>query len=1038
MRFFSVLLLSIVVVASASFAQKSSHPSFHYKGGSFFPHAATVHGDTLKVLAIMVQFQTDNDPKTTGDGTFELTASSSDTMIDPPPHDQNYFSNHLQFAENYFERVSNHKLHIRSTVINQVFTLQKNMESYSPSIKANNNTPLAQMAYDSWKMVDSLRKDVDLSQYDAFIIFHAGAGRDFALADIGNPLPYNIPSIFLSLQSLQQIYGSSFNGIPVQNGSFNIPSVIILPETESFTIGEGAFASEISYSINGLLAAMIGNYLGLPDLYNTATGASGIGRFGLMDGASIFSYSGLFPPEPSAWERIYLGWAHAIELPPGTSLLQAHAVGLHDGSDSIIFKVPISPTEYYLIENRNRDPHNNGQLLKMVVNGKLDSIRFKDDSSDIAIFNENNIEAIHGVVVDVEDYDWSLPGGIDQNNKIFNGGIVIWHINENIITSQLAADAINNDIHHRGVSVVEADGATDIGQTYGTFDPAAGSEYGSVFDFWYRGNPVPTYANRFDENSQPPARSTSGSPVHIAISDFSLPGPIMSCSVRIGNDLIGPIAGLPKRVPNILSNQTITNVFGSLNAQPILLLPTTLGLYGINLPGLSNGSPTSGWVCDTTGLITNNSSITQTAFVQTDTTKTFAAIDSTHIIFFDAGTQPCSGDNNLPITTGAVIDLQKNITCLCAFNNEQFLVGDAQGFVTIISRSGAIGEPVQVSQKPIIGLIRTSLSSNPWFACTRDKGKFANGTVIDFGSREARAAVYGDINGDGNNEITIVTTSNEVLVYSLDGSLLSQAGITGVTGTISNVALADLRLDSKPELIFTSGNSIYAVRYNGVPIDNFPIRCSAYQNGLTSPVIGDIDGDGYPDIIFGRAEGELVAYSSKGKILNGFPVTVGSSAITTPVIFNYLGKTAFATATTNGNVLAWQYNSTYQDGSMPWPALFGSTARSNALLVSNSITPTPPISEFFPASRAYNWPNPAYDGKTYIRYYLGSQATVTITIYDLSGDKVTQFNAPGMAGVDNEVLWDTSKVQSGIYLAKIDARGQNANALKYIKIAVVR
>ncbi len=46
----------------------------------------------------------------------------------------------------------------------------------------------------------------------------------------------------------------------------------------------------------------------MPDLFDAETGKSAIGRFGLMDGQSLFAFGGLFPPEPSAWEKVFLGW----------------------------------------------------------------------------------------------------------------------------------------------------------------------------------------------------------------------------------------------------------------------------------------------------------------------------------------------------------------------------------------------------------------------------------------------------------------------------------------------------------------------------------------------------------------------------------------------------------------------------------------------------------------------------------------------------------------------------------------------------------
>jgi M6 family metalloprotease-like protein len=63
-----------------------------------------------------------------------------------------------------------------------------------------------------------------------------------------------------------------------------------------------------------LLASTVASYLGLPDLFDTNTGMSAIGRFGLMDGQSIFAYNGAFPPELSPWEKIRLGWVTPVEL----------------------------------------------------------------------------------------------------------------------------------------------------------------------------------------------------------------------------------------------------------------------------------------------------------------------------------------------------------------------------------------------------------------------------------------------------------------------------------------------------------------------------------------------------------------------------------------------------------------------------------------------------------------------------------------------------------------------------------------------------
>jgi hypothetical protein len=60
------------------------------------------------------------------------------------------------------------------------------------------------------------------------------------------------------------------------------------------------------------------------------------------------------------------------------------------------------------------------------------------------------------------------------------------------------------------------------------------------------------------------------------------------------------------------------------------------------------------------------------------------------------------------------------------------------------------------------------------------------------------------------------------------------------------------------------------------------------------------------------------------------------------------------------------------------------------------------------------------------------------TILDLSGMKITELSGRGIAGMDNEVSWNVSNIQSGVYLARVEARGANKSEVVFIKIAVVK
>ena len=79
-----------------------------------------------------------------------------------------------------------------------------------------------------------------------------------------------------------------------------------------------------------------------------------------------------------------------------------------------------------------------------------------------------------------------------------------------------------------------------------------------------------------------------------------------------------------------------------------------------------------------------------------------------------------------------------------------------------------------------------------------------------------------------------------------------------------------------------------------------------------------------------------------------------------------------------------------------------------------------------------------YSTTTNIRYYLSKPATIAIKIYNMAGELVDQFAGPGVGNIDNEVQWNVSKVQSGVYFAQIRANASGEQKNVIIKIAVVK
>ena len=388
------------------------------------------------------------------------------------------------------------------------------------------------MAGESWHIADSLYPEINFQQYDAFVIFHAGVGRDLDLiSTLGyNPTPYDIPSLYLDSTAFAVALGqSSFPGFV--NGS--IKNTIILPETESRIILTSTGNDTVQLSINGMFAASIGSYLGLPDLFNTQTGSSGIGQFGLMDGAAIFAFNGLFPPEPSAWEKMYLGWLTPIPVINSTVNIAMPAVGIkYPSMQDTVYKIPITSSEYFLIENRNRNPYGTGLDVTIVDSTSVVSRHF---NQDITGFNNWDVSGISGSVLDVSNYDWAIVGQTDSTHMYDGGGILIWHIDENVIQAGLSTNTVNVNLDHRGVDLEEADGAQDIGQVYESMTAGSGTENGWPLDCWFAENSAPFYKNIFDRNSFPNSNSYSGAASLVTIKDFSIRSPHMTMTVEFGN-----------------------------------------------------------------------------------------------------------------------------------------------------------------------------------------------------------------------------------------------------------------------------------------------------------------------------------------------------------------------------------------------------------------------------------------------------------------------------------------------------------------------
>jgi subtilisin family serine protease len=213
-----------------------------------------------------------------------------------------------------------------------------------------------------------------------------------------------------------------------------------------------------------------------------------------------------------------------------------------------------------------------------------------------------------------------------------------------------------------------------------------------------------------------------------------------------------------------------------------------------------------------------------------------------------------------------------------------------RGFIYVWNRSGVLlsGWPVDIgvgAQTAAVGdidgngdveIVVGAFNSEPsLFVFNHNGSSFAGDWPKDSSDGVVNirnAPTLADIDADGDLEIIVANYSWELCAWHHDGTPVAGWPVSvNNSQYVTDAAVADIDVDGELEIIAADGNtstgSVYAWNADGSAVTgSWPV--DVVGGVRHAPVVGDIDGDGSPEIIV-SARGGLYAFRGDGSLVSG-------------------------------------------------------------------------------------------------------------------------------------------------------------------------
>lgn len=744
--------------------------------------------------------------------------------------------------------------------------------------------------------------------------------------------------------------------------------------TQGVVLPETQNQAGYALALNGFVVSNIGTYLGMYDMVSVTDGRSGIGRFGLMD-VGLLNASGLIPAPPNAFHRLLTGWETPVRLTRDAEVTIGRY--LHGDNGTSVFEIPVNDDESFLIEYRG-DPEVYLDSLQFELSRDRETYAGYMEVLQTYLKDRITISDSSGVLLKVDDYDWGLNGA----------GLLIWHIDRSVIRER-SDPFINDDPLHRAVDLEEADGSQDIGQAYTLLDAGFQSELGTPLDFWYKSNPAPLYSNRFASNTTPNSNSyRARTPSGVVIENISeARTDVMTFRFKRENFVDGFPVETAFKAP-VFTAAPVEGVSGDylfvLDSLGNLRVFNTLDTLTMRLPVTGPGKMA---LADRDG----NGAYDVLAL---------AAGDSLYLFNL---AYPLQNNWRTIIPAMAVHVTADMVTTA---QGVYATVGDSLLFTDWEGNSHYTGFPTE-----IIGFI-------PGFTTPENS---------------ADAFTYNALYTDGDGQTSELRYNAETQrFYTIGGAYID---FTADAAPVGGFAVADMDGNGVRDIVYATDNAVYAYQPNGSILSGFPLEIPERDDHFAHVPLIYRDATGVAHLIAATRHGLILDYRMEngphawGRWLTGGRLSDSPRL----VAWNDSAPFMVSAVTDSGRVYAWPLDD--DPAVVLWNGPHADAANSG--MAKNDNPAHAVKNTLMDAQRVYNYPNPAENNRTRIRYYLHHAASVTIRIFDGSGYLVDEFPAPGQGGMFNEIPWDVSDVASGVYTGQVTVENGSQKETKLIKILVV-